>query len=293
MRRTQLSSGAVSRHAFTLVELLVVIGIIAVLISILMPALQRAKEMAHRTQCLSNLRSVSQLIQIYANQFRQAVPAGRHGTLARSIHYMAIGDPQQENTGGGYFTEIGLLAKAGLVPHDGKADECQVFFCPVNTQIVLDQGTAIVAGSIWMNGTTRNSYAQNPIYGWREDALGTPPFKVWVVRKWNKNAIPIPGDKDPQTGGFVNPNKVFIPKVKDWKGLAILGDLVVNDLTHKQGHKGGINMLFANWSAQWIPVEMLKPEWDAVDWSNRPYDAPPIQNAEVQAVWAKINQQSE
>ena len=81
MTRTHQSSRrqpARTAAAFTLVELLVVIGIIAILISILLPSLSRARESARATKCLSNMRNLAQATLMFAQENRGLMP-GRAG----------------------------------------------------------------------------------------------------------------------------------------------------------------------------------------------------------------------
>lgn len=75
------------RHAFTLVELLVVIGIIAVLIAILLPALGKAREQAKTVQCASNLRQLYNAINIYAGMYNGYILPSRTWSGSSSKRY--------------------------------------------------------------------------------------------------------------------------------------------------------------------------------------------------------------
>jgi prepilin-type N-terminal cleavage/methylation domain-containing protein len=64
------------RGGFSLVELLVVIGVIALLMGLMMPALQRSRAAANATKCMNNLRQIGTFYYIYANANQDRIPLG-------------------------------------------------------------------------------------------------------------------------------------------------------------------------------------------------------------------------
>lgn len=108
------------RHAFTLVELLVVIAIIAVLLAVLMPSLTSAKSLAKRLQCGKKLSGIGRAFNMYTEQYQGELP-----TLEN-----------HPATGWGSIESTYLLSKTGVYVHlgclygAGFVEDGQTFFCP-------------------------------------------------------------------------------------------------------------------------------------------------------------------
>jgi prepilin-type N-terminal cleavage/methylation domain-containing protein len=98
-------------HAFTLIELLAVIAVVAILSALLFPVLSSAKARAQRTVCLNNLRQINQGVRMYSDDSNDKAP----------------------NTGTGTFRSYKDVVKSYVALHGASSVHDMVFACPADT----------------------------------------------------------------------------------------------------------------------------------------------------------------
>jgi prepilin-type N-terminal cleavage/methylation domain-containing protein len=125
MSRTQKQSNL--NRGFTLVELLVVIAIIGVLVALLLPAIQAAREAARRSQCVNNLKQIGIAVQNY-HDARKVVPvSARPVGLTDAPRIAAITHMLP------YFEQVQLRQQFDLTKNWGHADNRTVVNTPIST----------------------------------------------------------------------------------------------------------------------------------------------------------------
>jgi prepilin-type N-terminal cleavage/methylation domain-containing protein len=216
----------IRKGGFTLVELLACIAIIVVVVSLLLPALGRAREQAARVHCASNLRQVGLAELAYAN-------ANRGYLLARGQgHPGAVGDLVHTTTP--YFS-INLSTLAAP----------KVWSCP-QTRMLLDGALLPDAWKVGMvRGEHRTGYAwlgtswdfinkrydrnAQPCWGTIEDYMNRNAFKISHLKSWQVRATEFHYTGAPLPGKYWYGGLFYLPNHSNRYGRAAGGNFLRGD----------------------------------------------------------------
>jgi len=229
---------------FTLIELLVVIAIIAILASLLLPALARAKESAHRAVDRSNFHQQGITLQLYSQDNNNLLPDLRYPPFSNKA-----------GTAPGYWAwDISTNFVDQMIVNGGNRD---IFYCPSNPDWNCDE--------TWNFGTAGNlnNAGKGPEGGFRILGylyllpgagmnINTTPSPS---QYWKTNAIGIPGQPSPSDAELVVDFVVQDQTTFSWSAVTSVGGLpksVVQRTSHLNGATpAGANILFVDGHSEW------------------------------------------
>lgn len=230
------------RHAFTLIELLVVIAIIAILIGLLIPAVQKVRETAARMQCANHLKQLGIAFHNHESCHRRLPGIGLSPNQT-SVHTQLLAFVEQENLKRLYDPSQPLFVLVAGVPSFNNAQlkaattPVQIFLCPSDSQpaVFTRWGASNVAGTNYMvnTGTGTGTYydLRRPTDGvfWNgsaerlggiTDGTSNTLFMSEALLGTNYDTFgPAPADPrqiaSPQGIGSTNPNGGTTPALSD------------------------------------------------------------------------------
>jgi prepilin-type N-terminal cleavage/methylation domain-containing protein len=245
------------QRAFTLVELLVVIGIIAIMIGILLPTLAKARNAANITKCLSNLRQVGMSLKIYAHDNKDYALLGYRSQTYRGY---TIHD-------GVNYTVLGPVFVAGFM----RAPD--VWYCPMQSDPLWQFDTQ---QNPWPpegpgGKETRAGYTTRPERNWRADPWPPgPPFNptagcVKLTKMKNRVIMT-------DTTGVINNSGWRIPFLPHKTSLnVLLGDCSARGISYDKDINAKIKKINTQTTTLLIedllnPTDPLNPGlWDLYD----------------------------
>jgi len=156
------------RRGFTLVELLVVIAIIGILIAMLLPAIQAARESARRANCSSNLKQWATAMLLHADRnSEQLPPSAVHRGSNHGVSWIGVLWPVMEK--GAQFSKINFRTGPDVAPNtEVNQDTSDLYFCPTrgfrrlnNTSAAYGQAVDYVPVGITATALTSTLTASN------------------------------------------------------------------------------------------------------------------------------------